>query len=454
MEVFDMIIIGSGQGGTPLAKKMAGAGRKTLLVEKRFVGGTCVNDGCTPTKTLLSSARMAYLSRHSRSWGIQTTGVTVDIQKVMERKEAVVHQLREGSEKGLRKTEGLTLVIGEAAFLGPEAIRVRTPEGAEKSFTAPTICIDTGLRPNIPDLAGLQDTPYLTSTSLLEIRELPKHLLILGGNYLGLEFAQMFSRFGSQVTVLEREMQLLPREDADIAAAVKDILEAEGIRIRTGVQAKRVSPGPPVSVETEDGTFPGSHLLVAAGRVPNTEALALDKAGILTDEKGFIQVNKQLETNVKGIYAIGDVKGGPAFTHVAYNDHLILAGNLLEDARLSTAGRQIPYCMFTDPQLGRIGMTERQARAAGHDILIAKFPMEHTSRGIETGNTQGLMKAIVDKGSGKILGAAILGAEGGEVMSVLEMAMLAGLTAETIRCHVFAHPLYSESLNNLFMKLT
>lgn len=449
MESYDAIIIGSGQGGTPLAKKLAKGGKKTLLIEKRQVGGTCVNDGCTPTKALISSARTAYTARHSARWGILVDGVRVDFQKIMERKDDIVRQLREGAEKGLRETAGLSLLYGEASFLAPGRIRVSTREGDVKTYEAPLYCIDTGLRPQLPPIKGLETIPYLTSTTLLDLKELPAHLLILGGSYLGLEFAQMFLRFGSKVTLLEQRPRLLPKEDDDIADAVREMLAAEGVDIRTGVTVQEA--GGNVELRTSEGTFTASHLLVATGRTPNTGPLDLAKAGIDTDEKGFIRVNDRLETSARGVYAIGDVKGGPAFTHIAYHDHLIVSENMLKGADRRIAGRQVPYCMFTDPQLGRIGMTEREAAAAGCAIRVARFPMAHSSRGIETGHTTGLMKAVMDKKTEKILGVAILGDQGGEVMSVLELAMAGGMTASALRRHVFAHPLYAESLNNLFM---
>lgn len=454
MEHFDTIIIGSGQAGTPLARKMASAGRKTLLVEKYQVGGCCVNYGCTPTKALISSARTAYQAAHSAAWGIHTSEVQVDLAAVMSRKDSIVAQSRSGVEKGIRKTEGLTLLYGEAAFLDRRTIRVITTDGEEKQFTAPVICVNTGGEPRIPDLEGLAEVPYLSSTTLLEISELPQHLLILGGSYLGLEFAQMFRRFGSRVTVLERGSHLLSKEDEDMADAVAEVLREEGIEIITDAGVTRVSGTNPITVETAKGTIRGSHLLLAAGRIPATRALDAGKAGIQLSPEGFIPVNEKLETSVEGIYAMGDVNGGPAFTHIAYHDHLIIAANLLDGKDLSNKGRQLPYCMFTDPEFARIGMTEKEARAKGRNILIATLPMAHTARGIETGNTRGLMKAVVDKASRQILGATFFGAEAGEVMSTLQIAMYAGLTADDLSGHIFAHPLFAESLNNLFMSLT
>jgi len=452
-EHFDAIIIGSGQGGTPLAKKMAKAGLSTLLVEKNQVGGCCVNYGCSPTKTLISSARVAYQSLHSGRWGIRLEHPSVDFPAVMARKEAVVRQLREGAEKGLRETAGLTLCYGTASFLDERTVRVLQGDGAERHFSAPVICINTGAEPGVPDLEGLSGVPYLTSTTLLDIDRAPDHLVILGGSYLGLEFAQMFRRFASRVTVVEKSGRLLPKEDPDMAEEVEKALKEEGIRVITGRQVTGVSGTETVRVDTDGESIEGSHLLVATGRVPATGPLNLDRAHIRLSPEGFVPVNDRLETTVPGIFAMGDVTGGPAFTHIAYNDHLILAANLLEGKRLSTRTRQVPYCMFTDPQFARIGMTESEARSRGKDVLIATLPMAHTSRGIETGHTRGLMKAVVEKSSRLILGAAFFGDQAGEVMSVLEIAMHAGMTADELRAHVFAHPLYAESLNNLFMSV-
>jgi pyruvate/2-oxoglutarate dehydrogenase complex dihydrolipoamide dehydrogenase (E3) component len=345
-------------------------------------------------------------------------------------------------------------LYGTASFLDEHTVRVQGNDGSEKRYSAPVICIDTGAGPRIPNVEGLSGVPYLTSTTLLDIDRVPDHLVILGGSYLGLEFAQMFRRFASEVTVIEQSGQLLPKEDPDMAAEVAKVLREEGIRVITGRKVTRVGGRNPVRVETGGETLEGSHLLVATGRVPATGSLDLARARVELSPGGFIAVNERLETSTPGIYAMGDVTGGPAFTHIAYNDHLILAGNLLEGKRLSTSGRQVPYCMFTDPQFARVGMSEAEARDRGKDVRVATLPMAHTSRGIETGHTRGLMKAVVEKSSGLVLGAAFFGDQAGEVMSVVEIAMHARMTADALRTHVFAHPLYAESLNNLFMSVT
>lgn len=452
MKKFDAIIIGAGQAGTPLAKKLAQAGLQTALIEKRQVGGTCINDGCTPTKSMIACAKMAYKAAQSENLGVNIQSYSVDLRKIISRKNQIVDRFRKSSVEGLEKTVGLTLLYGEAVFIDHKTLRVDM-EDSEEVLTAEKIFLDTGLKPHIPELDGLNTVPYYTSTTLLDVEELPPSLLILGGSYIGLELGQMFRRFGSDVTIIERGQQLLPREDEDIASAVKEILEEEGIRILLDTRIKRIRSGKQIELDDGKQTITGTHLLLATGRIPQTTALHLEKTGVATDQKGYITVNEHLETSVPGIYALGDTKGGPAFTHISFNDYVLVAQNLLKGTNHSIADRQIPYCVFTDPQLGRVGMTEKEARGKGLEVEIASLPMNKTSRGIETGNTKGIMKAVVDRKSGKILGAAILGEEGGEVMSVMEMAMRGGFTAMQIMDHVFAHPLYSESLNNLFMTL-
>jgi pyruvate/2-oxoglutarate dehydrogenase complex dihydrolipoamide dehydrogenase (E3) component len=460
MKKYDAIVIGSGQGGTPLAKKLAKAGWKTALVEKRFIGGTCVNDGCTPTKSMIACAKAAYTISHSQEWGITVSDCKVSLEKIIERKNEVVMSFRGGAEKGLEKTEGLTLLFGEAAFTGDKTLSVQLTNGGQEEISADKIFINTGTTPKIPDVQGLDGIPYLTNTTLLDNKTLPSHLLILGGSYIALEFGQMFRRFGSQVTIIESKSQLMSREDEDVSAEVRKIIEASGITVHTNANVKKVelAGNDVIRMELNAGgqshTITGSHILVAVGRVPQSKALQLDKAGVTTDEKGYIKVNDKLETNIPGIYAFGDVKGGPAFTHIAYNDHLVLLKNLVDKKETSIKDRPVPYCMFTDPQLGRIGLMEKEAREKGLKIKVACLSMSKVARAIETGHTQGFMKAIVDAETDKILGAAILGEEGGETMSVIQMAMLGGFTATQLREMIFAHPLYTESLNNLFATIT
>jgi pyruvate/2-oxoglutarate dehydrogenase complex dihydrolipoamide dehydrogenase (E3) component len=458
MKQYDAIVIGSGQAGTPLSKKLAKAGKKTLLIEKRLIGGTCINDGCTPTKAMVASAKAAYLAKRCSDLGVNVDKYSIDMKQIKRRKDEIVEHSRSGSQKAVEQTENLDLLFGEAVFSGHKTLLVKLNGGGEEEVSADWIFINTGTKTAIPDINGLKDINYLTSTTILDLDYVPEHLLVIGGNYIGLEFGQMFHRFGSKVTLLERGARILAREDDDIADEVAKILTDEGLTILANAQASqfisfngtiRVA----IKVDGNDQQVTCSHVLVAAGRIPQTETLQLEKTGVEVDEKGNIKVNDKLETNVPGIYALGDVKGGPAFTHIAYNDYTIVYRNLIEAQDLNIADRPLPYCMFIDPQLGRVGLSETEARKQGYHVKVAKLPMEHVARAIETGETRGLMKAVVDTNTKQILGAAILGAEGGEIMSVLQMAMEGGITYDRIRYCVFAHPTYSESLNNLFMSI-
>jgi len=459
MKHYDAIIIGAGQAGVPLAKKLAIAGKKTALIEKRLVGGTCINDGCTPTKAMVASAKMAHMARNSSELGVDTGKVKVDFKKIIQRKASIVNQFRTSTEKGIEKIDGLTLHMGEARFSGKKELTIALAEGGEEVITADWIFINTGAKTAIPEIEGLNESGYLTSTSIMELNRLPEHLVVVGGNYIGLEFGQMFSRFGSKVTILEQSDRILRKEDKDVSEMLTDILMEEQIEVLRGVEIRKISrlKKEALDIEIKSGKqvkhIQASHILVATGRVPQTENLGLASCGVKTDEKGYIVVNNKLETNVKGIYAIGDVKGGPAFTHIAYNDYTIVYRNLIEGTNYSIADRPLPYCMFTDPQLGRIGLSETEASAQKIDYKVAVLPMSSVARGIETNETRGMMKAVVDTKTKKILGASILASEGGEIMSVLQMAMEGGITYDRIRYCVFAHPTYSESLNNLFMKI-
>ena len=459
MTTYDAIIMGSGQGGTPLSKKLAKAGWKTALVEKQFIGGTCINNGCTPTKTMIASAKAAYNIAKAGSLGIVTGKYEVDINAVIARKTKVVEDFRNGSQEGLEKTENLSLIFGTASFIKNKEIQVELKDGSTEIITADKIFLDVGGRPSVPDIKGLENVPYLDSVSILELTEIPEHLLIIGGGYIGLEFGQMYKRFGSEVTILQHGKRLLPKEDEDIAAVVSDFLKEENIKILTNTAASKVEKineknySVTIKISDKEEKIECTHILIAAGRTPNTNLLNLSVTGIETDEKAHIKVNEKLETSVSGIYALGDVKGGPEFTHISYNDYIILADNLLNQKSESITGRMVPYCMFTDPQMGRVGMTETEARKRGLNIKVAKLPMTSVARAVETGDTRGVMKAIVDADTGKILGAAVVGAEGGEVMSLLQMAMAGGITYKYLADMIFAHPLYAESLNNLFMTL-
>ncbi|WP_345243747.1 mercuric reductase [Nibrella saemangeumensis] len=455
-EQFDAIIIGVGQAGKPLALDLAGKGWKTAVIERNFLGGSCINYGCTPTKSLIASAQIAYHARRSGDYGITTGDVRVDYPAVKKRKDEIVEQFREGIQKKFDEAEHLTLIRGEARFTGPKQVEVALNEGGSRTLTADHIFIDTGTSPRKPDLPGLDDVPWLTSTSLMELEELPQHLLIMGGGYIGLEFGQMFRRFGSEVTLIERGDQLLSREDKDIADEMATFLRDEGIIIHLNTQIERVnqdaSGAIELSLKTGDKSdkVSGSHLLIAIGTTPNTAALNLEAVGIETDKHGYIQINERLETSQPGICALGDVKGGPAFTHISYDDYRVIRQNLLEGGNATITNRPVPYTVFTDPQLGRIGLSEREAHEQGRTFKIASIPMSSVARAIETSQTNGLMKAIVDADTGQILGAAILGLEGGELMAMLQIAMMGNVPYTSLKDAVFAHPTLAESLNTLF----
>jgi pyruvate/2-oxoglutarate dehydrogenase complex dihydrolipoamide dehydrogenase (E3) component len=428
---------------------------RTALVEREHVGGTCVNEGCTPTKTMVASARVAYLARRGADYGVGTSPIKIDLARVRERKRAIVDSFRNGSQARIEKAENLNLIFGEAEFTGSKAIRVRKKDGGELLLSAEKIFLNSGCRPAIPKLDGVGSIQYLNSRSIMELDSVPGHLVVLGGGYIGLEFGQMFRRFGSRVTIVQSGLQLLGREDPDVADAVLAILREDGIDVLLNSRAVRVaksSGGIDLTVQSGDKsqTISGSHLLVAAGRVPNTDWLNTQAAGILTDKHGYIQANDRLETAVPGVFVLGDIKGGPAFTHISYDDFRIIRTNILEKGNASTSGRLVPYTVFIDPQLGRVGMTESEARATGRKIRVAKMPMNYVARALELDESRGFMKAIVDADSSQILGAAILGIEGGEVMSQLQLAIMGKLPYTALKDGVFAHPTLAESLNNLF----
>jgi pyruvate/2-oxoglutarate dehydrogenase complex dihydrolipoamide dehydrogenase (E3) component len=455
---YDAVVIGSGQAGGPLAGALARAGRKTALVERAHVGGTCVNEGCTPTKTMIASARVAYLTRRAADYGVRTGPVAIDLTRVRQRQRDIVASFRAGSERGLRQA-GVDLLFGEARFRGPRDLQVHLNDGGARELTAPLMVINTGSRPARPPLPGLDAGAALDSTSILELDRVPDHLLVLGGGYIGLEFGQMFRRFGSRVTIVQRNRQLLPREDADVIEVLTQVLREDGVEVLLNAEALRLEPGPDgatrLDVRTPDGerALLGSHLLLAAGRTPNTDRLDLGAAGVATDRHGFVVVNERLETNVPGVYAVGDVKGGPAFTHISYDDYRILKANLLEGHRATTKDRLVPYTVFTDPQLARVGLSEGEARAQGRAVRVARMPMNRVARALEVDEPRGIMKAVVDGASDQILGFTILGLEGGEVMAMVELAMMGRLPYTALRDGVFAHPTLAESLNNLFAGL-
>lgn len=453
---YDAIILGAGQAGVPLSTALAGAGWKVALVEREHMGGTCVNEGCTPTKTMVASAEAACLAKRAADYGVQVGQVHVDMDRVRQRKRDIVHSFRSGNQRRVDNAEGLELLRGQGRFVGPNAVEVALNTGGTRRLTAEKIFINTGARPFVPPVPGLAGVPYLDSTTIMELGEVPEHLLVAGGGYVGVEFSQMFRRFGSAVTIVQRGDQILSHEDPDVAQAVADILVEDGIDVLLEAEVSRAELGEggriKLALDTAKGQRPlsGSHLLVATGRRPNIEDLNLEAAGIEVDGRGHIKVNGRLETNVSGIYALGDVKGGPAFTHISYDDYRIVRTNLLEDGDATTEGRLVPYVVFIDPQLGRVGLTEKQARSQGRAYRLARMPMSQVSRALEVDRPRGMMKALVDPDTDEILGIAVLGIEGGEIMAIVEVAMMGHLPYTVLRDGVFAHPTLAESLNTLF----
>jgi pyruvate/2-oxoglutarate dehydrogenase complex dihydrolipoamide dehydrogenase (E3) component len=459
---YDAIVIGTSHGGRFLPIAFAQAGRKVALIECDHLGGVCVNVGCTPTKTMVASARVASLARRGADYGVHSGSVSVDMQAVRQRKQAIVEGARSGFEHRLtaaqEATHGLGLLRGEAHFLAPKTLEVQLTSGETQQITAPLILINAGARPAPLTIKGAERVCVLNSSSVMELDTLPEHLIVIGGGYVGLEFGQMFRRFGSQVTLIERQPRLLMREDEDVCEAIAELFRQDGITVLTSTTPQQLEQRDGrlhLTARTPQGEqqLSGSHLLAAVGRIPNTEALTLNAAGIHQDAKGYIQVNERLETNVPGIYALGDVKGGPAFTHVTYDDVRILLTNLLEHGSASTQDRVVPYTIFIDPELGRVGLSEQEARAQGRNIRVAKLPMTQVARALETGETRGFMKAIVDAETHQILGCAMLCLEGGELMAIIQTAMMGKLPYTALQEGIFTHPTLAEGLNALFMTL-
>jgi len=454
-EHYDAIVIGTSQGGRFLPVDLAKAGQKVALVERDQLGGVCVNRGCTPTKTMVASARLAYQARRGAEYGVRIGPVSVDLAAVRERKRAMVAGARQNYASRLAQ-DGLDLVEGQASFTGPNTVEVASTQSGTRQISAPVIVIDAGTRPRPPAITGAGEVRVLDSTSIMELDELPEHLIIVGGGYIALEFGQMFRRFGSEVTIIARGARLMKTEDEDVSDEVAAILRDDGITVLTSSTPGGVEEAGGgrlrLTVRGEDGErhLDGSHLLSAIGRIPNTETLTPEAAGIRLDEHGFIVVDEYLETSVPGVYAMGDVKGGPAFTHLSYDDYRILHANLIGHQKASTRDRLVPYTVFIDPQLGRAGLTEREARAQGRAVRVAKLPMNAVIRALETGETRGFMKAVIDADSGQILGCAVLGSEGGEIMTMIQVAMLGKLTSTAMADAIFTHPLLAEGLNTLF----
>lgn len=458
-EQYDAILIGAGQANNPLATTLAQAGWHVAIVEREHVAGTCINEGCTPSKTMIASARVAHVARRGDNYGVRTGPISVDMTRVRERKRNMVESFRKSNRRRLEEAEGVDLLMGEGRFTDAKSVEALMNDGSTRHLTADKIFINVGQRPQRPDLPGLDDVPSLNSTTIMELDEVPEHLLVVGGGYVGVEFAQMFRRFGSDVTIVQRSGQVLSHEDADVADEVIEVLREDGIRILLDTHAQRVEPGSGgdvrlhVTTPEEERVLTGSHFLLAVGRVPNTDRLNSEAAGLEMARHGYINVNDRLETNVPGIYALGDVKGGPAFTHVSYDDFRIIRANLLENGDASTADRILTYTVFIDPQLGRTGLTEEMARDQGYDVRVAKMPMTHVARALEVDEARGVMKAVVDAETDRILGAAVFGLEGGEIASLLKVAMMGDLPYTALRDAVLSHPTLAEALNNLFATL-
>ena len=442
---YDAIVIGTGQSGPSMAARLTGEGLKTAVVERKLFGGTCVNVGCIPTKALVASARAAYMARRSNDFGVVIDGpVDVDMRRVKARKDAIVRQSSEGVTAWLRNMPDCTVYQGHARFEDSHTVRVNG-----ERLEAERIFVNTGARAFIPAIPGLDEIDYLTNSSMMELDSLPEHLVIIGGSYIGLEFAQMYRRFGSRVTIVEMQERLIGRDDDDVSEAVRDIMRGEGIEVRLGAQCialKRWDHGISVQVECDTGApeVVGSHLLVAVGRAPNTDDLGLEEAGVETDRRGFIVVDDQLRTSAPNVWALGDVNGRGAFTHTSFNDFEIVAANLFDGDRRSVNDRITAYGLYIDPPLGRAGMTEREVRASGRRALMGKMAMARVGRARERGETRGFMKILVDAETQRILGAAILGIGGDEVIHSILDTMYADAPYTTIQRAMHVHPTVTE----------
>jgi pyruvate/2-oxoglutarate dehydrogenase complex dihydrolipoamide dehydrogenase (E3) component len=451
---YDAIIIGTGQAGPPLARRLAGAGMKVAIIERKLFGGTCVNTGCIPTKTMVASAYAAHMARRAAEFGVETPGsVSVDMKRVKARKDAISGQSRVGVESSLRKLENCSVYQGHARFESPREVSV----GSER-LTAERIFINVGARAVVPSMRGLDQVPYLTNSSLLDVDFLPGHLIIVGGSYVGLEFAQMFRRFGSEVTIIEMGSRLAHREDEDVSAAIQEILEREGIHIRVNAKCIGFSRHGEEVIATADcvegaSEINGTHVLLAVGRRPNTDDLGLDKAGVAVNEHGYIEVDDQLRSSVPGIWALGDCNGKGAFTHTSYNDFEIAAANLLDNDPRRVSDRVLAYGLYIDPPLGRAGMTDAEVRKSGRRALVGKRPMTRVGRAVEKGETQGFMKIAVDAGTGEILGAAILGTGGDEAIHSILDVMYAKAPYQVIQRAVHIHPTVSELIPTMLGEL-
>ena len=459
---FDALIIGSGQAGTPLAYALADAGRRVGIIEHAHLGGSCINYGCAPTKALLASAERAHAVRTAADYGILSSPPEVDFAAVIARMQAQREHSRENLHRKLTETHAnITLIHGHARFTAPHTLRVALAGegGGELLLTAPLIFINTGTHAAVPDLPGLRESGYLTSDSLLlHMTEQPEHLLIMGGSYIGVEFGQLFRRLGSRVTIVDTKPRLMAREDADVSHPLTECLREAGVELVLGAETRRISRAADghltLTVDTKAGErrLRGSHLLVAVGRTPNTDDLGLENTSITLDPKGYIEVNEHLQTGTRGVYALGDVKGGPQFTHVAYDDYRIVRDALLHGGQRSTAGRPLPYVVFTEPQLGRIGLSKNQARKQGIAYRVSRLPAHTIGRAVQTGETEGFVEVLVGEDD-RLLGAAVFCGQGGEIMTMFQLAMAGRLRYQELQDMILAHPTWGEVLNNAFQRL-
>lgn len=453
---YHAIIIGSGQAGNPLMFDLANRGQKVAMIEKNKLGGSCINFGCTPTKTLIASSNLYNRVKKSKELGIVTEKVELDFKKVMNRKNEIVESFRTSIEKRIEESENIKLYRGLASFIDKNTVKIKLVSGEEKLIKADKIYINSGARPNVISIDGLHNIDYYNSTSIMEINNLPDYLVIIGTGYIALEFGQMFKRFGSKVTIIGRGDRILKREDKDISTRIQKILEEDGVEILLNTDTKKIEKNEDnitflyIKKDGIEEKIECSHLMLATGRTPNTEDLKLEKTQVKLDDKGIIKVDDRLKTNEDNIFALGDVKGGAQFTHISYDDYRILIDNQFGEAKRYIKDRLVPYTLFTDPQLGRVGITESEAKEKGYDFKIGKLEMKNLGRAIEESMTKGFMKVVINKENSKILGAAILGYQGGEIMAMIQIAMMAGMKYENLRDGIFTHPSLSEGLNNLF----
>ncbi|HKL41854.1 MAG TPA: mercuric reductase [Clostridia bacterium] len=455
IEKFDAIIIGSGQAGNPLMFDLAGRGQRVAMIEKNELGGSCINFGCTPTKTLIASSTLYHRVQNSGELGVMTENVELDFKKVMDRKNDIVKLFRSSIEKGIDGSENIELYKGLASFIDKNTVNVNLNNGKEVKIQADRVYINSGSKTNVIPIDGLKNVEYYDSASIMALDELPEHLVIIGTGYIALEFGQMFKRFGSKVTMIGIEDAIISHEDKDVSNRIQEILEDEGIEILLNTNTKRVKKnGNKTNIyiqrDEKEEKIECSHLMLATGRVPVTEDLKLKNTQVELDDNGNIKVDNKLKTNEENIYALGDVKGGPQFTHIAHDDYRIVVDNIFETGKRNTEDRLVPFTLYTAPQLGRVGITEAQAKEEGYDIMIGKLEMRKLGRAIEKDLTEGFMKVVINKENHKILGAAILGYQGGEIMAIIQIAMKAEMKYQELRDAIFTHPSLSEALNNLF----